>query len=210
MCYNTLKRADRALKEDEERREKVRNIMEREAPYGGGVEVVHLLEVIRELGWPKVTEPVERPLRGLRVAPYYGCLLLRPRGFGIDDLDAPRAMEDLLEALGAEVVETSLKARCCGAYHSVHLKEVAADLSWRILMEAVEAGADVVTLACPLCEFNMGPRQREMEKLFTDFKAIPVVYFTQLIALAYGLEEATAFEENIPDPRPILRRRELI
>jgi heterodisulfide reductase subunit B len=210
MCYNTLKRANTVVKEDAEKMEKVRDNMEEEPPYGGKIEVVHLLEVLRDLGWSKVAERVERPLEGLRVAPYYGCLLLRPRGFGIDDVDNPKIMERVLEALGAEVVEIPFKTKCCGAYHTVQMKEVVAELSHRILDQAVEAGADMIATACPLCEYNLGPRQVEVKKLFRDFESIPIVYFTQLMSLAFGLKEATGFEQNTPDPRPVLREKGLL
>jgi len=210
MCYNTLKRANAVVREDSEKMQKVRDIMERETPYGGEAKVVHLLEVLRDLGWSRIADRVERPLEGLRVAPYYGCLLLRPRGFGIDDVDNPLVMERLVEALGAEVIDIPFKSKCCGAYQTVQMKEVAAELSHRILDQAVDAGADMVALSCPLCEYNLGPRQGEVKKLFRDFGSIPVVYFTQLMALAFGLEEATGFEQNIPDPRPSLREKGLL
>lgn len=210
MCYNTLKRADAVVRENEEKLQKIRDFMERETDYNGRATVVHLLEVLQDLGWKKVAERVERPLEGLAVVPYYGCLLLRPRGFGIDDIDNPQILERLLEALGANVVYLPFKSRCCGAYHTVHMKEVAAGLSYRILAQAVEAGADIVTLACPLCEFNMGSRQEEIKRLFQEFEPIPVVYFTQLMALAFGLDKATGFELNKPDPRPLLKKKGLL
>ncbi len=207
MCYNTLKRANTVVKDDSEKMQKLRDNMEKEQPYGGTVEVVHMLETLRDWGWDKVADRVEMPLDKLRVAPYYGCLLLRPRGFGIDDVDNPTIFENLMDALGAEVVDISFKTKCCGAYHTVQMKEVVAELSHRILEQAVEAGADVVVTACPLCEYNLGPRQKEIRKTFRDFGSIPVVYFTQLMALAFGLEEAAGFEMNDPDPRPILREK---
>ncbi len=211
MCYNTLKRANAAAKEDAEKMEKIRDVMEKEPNYRGSVEVVHLLEVLRQGGWDKVASRVEKPLKGLKVVPYYGCLLLRPRGFGIDDPDDPRIMEELLEALGAETLDIPFKAKCCGAYHTVQMKEVTAELSHRILLQAVDAGADMIATACPLCQFNLGDRQEEVKKIFPDFETIPVVYYTQLMALAFGLDgEATAFDQNHPDPGPILVERGLI
>jgi heterodisulfide reductase subunit B len=211
MCYNTLKRANQAANDDPEKMEKIRGIMEKEQEYSGNVEVVHFLEILRQRGWDRVKEAVEKPLTGIKVAPYYGCLLLRPREFSIDDPDAPRVMEDLLEALGAEVVDFPYKTKCCGAYHAVHLKEVAAGLSQRILEKAVEAGADMVATACPLCDFNLGERQTEIKKHFPDFESIPVVYYTQLMALAFGQnEEATALDVNDPDPRLVLAEKGLV
>ena len=211
MCWNTLKRANAAANEDPEKMEKIRGIMEKEQEYGGGVEILHFLEVLRESGWDKVSEKVVKPLVGLKAAAYYGCLLLRPREFALDDPDAPRIMEDLLEALGAETVDLPYKSKCCGAYHTVHMKEVAAELSHKILAQAVEVGADMLVTACPLCEFNLGKRQGEIRRLYPEFGSIPVVYYTQLMALAFGLEEeATDFEENDPDPRPVLAERGLV
>ena len=207
MCYNTLKRANTVVKEDSEKMQKLRDNMEKEQPYGGTVEVVHILETLRDWGWDKIADRVERPLEKLRVAPYYGCLLLRPRGFGIDDVDNPRIFEKLMDALGAEVVDIPFKTKCCGAYHTVQMKEVVAKLSHRILDQAIKAGADMLVTACPLCEYNLGPRQEKIRKVFRDFGSIPVVYFTQLMALAFGLEEAAGFEMNRPDPRPILREK---
>jgi heterodisulfide reductase subunit B len=185
--------------------------MEREPEYSGKVEVIHFLELLKEKGWDTITGAVKMPLEDLKVAPYYGCLLLRPREFALDDPDNPRIIEDLLESLGAEVVDLAYKSKCCGAYHAVHMKEVAAELSHKILSQATEMGADMVVTACPLCEFNLGKRQHEIQKLHPEFSSIPVVYYTQLMALAFGLnEEATGFDENAPDPRPLLAERGLI
>jgi heterodisulfide reductase subunit B len=211
MCFNTLKRANAGVREDAERMRKVRDIMaDKDPQYGGGAEVVHYLEVIRELGWDKVKERVERPLKGLRVAPYYGCLLLRPKGVGIDDVNAPSVLERLVESLGAEVVDIPFKSKCCGSYHTVQMKQVVSELSHRILEQAIEARADAITLACPLCEYNLGGRQGEVKKMFRGFGSIPVVYFTQLMALAFGLPaKAIGLDENKPDPRPILREKGL-
>ncbi|MBN2335060.1 CoB--CoM heterodisulfide reductase iron-sulfur subunit B family protein [Candidatus Bathyarchaeota archaeon] len=212
MCYNTLKRSNQVFNSDSDRKKKIRDVMYKEdIQYSGNVDVLHYLEVLREEGWDKVKAAVKKPLKGLKVAPYYGCLLLRPRGIGIDNTDNPRIMEDLLEALGAEAVDFGYKQKCCGSYHTVHMKEVVADLSYKILKQAEEAGADMLITACPLCEYNLGPRQAEVKKKHPVFDSIPVVYFTQLMALAFGLDEdATAFAGNTPDPRPLLRDKGLL
>lgn len=212
MCYNTLKRSNQVFNQDSDKRKKIRDIMTKEdIQYSGNVEVIHYLEALRSLGWDKVTARVVKPLKGLKVAPYYGCLLLRPRGIGVDDADHPTIMEDLLKALGAETVEFAYSQKCCGSYHTVQMKEAVADLSHRILKQAEVAGADVVAMACPLCEYNLGPRQEQVKKQYPSFNSIPVVYFTQLMALAFGLDdEATAFEANRPDPRPLLKEKGLL
>ncbi len=209
MCYNTLKRSNQVFNEDEDKKTKIHDIMtEEDMEYSGKTEVIHYLELLRDLGWDKVKEAVETPLEGLKIAPYYGCLLLRPRGIGIDDTDNPRILEDLIEALGGEIVDFAYKQKCCGAYHTVHMRETVADLSHNVLKYAQMAGADIMITACPLCEYNLGPRQDQIKKQFTDFTSIPVLYFTQLMALAFGLgEEATGFTGNEPDPTPLLTER---
>lgn len=210
MCYNTLKRADAAAKADPDKMQKIREIMEKEPEFKGNVEVIHFLEALRERGWTEISEKVTTDLNGLKVAPYYGCLLLRPREFSIDDTDNPRIMEDLLHALGADTVDIPFKAKCCGAYHIVSNKKITMELSHRILEQAVAAGADMVATACPLCQYNIGDMQKEIVEVFRDFEPIPVVYYTQLMALALGREDAAGFEDNYPDPRPVLKERGLI
>jgi heterodisulfide reductase subunit B len=211
MCYNTLKRANIGVKADSDKLTKIRDVMEKEPDYGGNVEPVHFLEVLRDMRWNKVTERTKVSLENLKVAPYYGCLLLRPREFGIDDPENPRIMENLFSALGAKPVDIPFKAKCCGAYHVVDNKDVTVELSHRILEQATWAGADLVATACPLCQYNLGRLQVEIKRQNRGFEPIPVVYYTQLMALAFGLgEEEMAFGENYTDPRPILKTRGLI
>ena len=212
MCYNTLKRSNQAFNSDSDKASKVRESMNNETNvYSGQVVVQHLLEILRAQGWDKVQAHVTKPLKGLKVAPYYGCLLLRPRGIGVDNVDNPTIFEDLLEALGAEVVDFGYKQKCCGSYNTVHMVDVVADLSSRILNQAQVAGADVVATACPLCEYNLGNRQIEVAKKYPKFRNIPIVYFTQLMALAFGLgEDETALGMNKPDPRPLLKQKGLM
>ncbi|MGQ9680370.1 MAG: CoB--CoM heterodisulfide reductase iron-sulfur subunit B family protein [Candidatus Bathyarchaeia archaeon] len=212
MCFNTLKRANMEILKDGEKMRKVKENMEGKDPsYQGRVEVKHLLEVIRDIGWSNVRELVVRKLKGLKIVPYYGCLLLRPRGLGVDDPDNPTILESLIESLGGESVEIPFKSKCCGSYHTVHMEEVASELSYRILSQTVEAEADLIALACPLCSYNLGDRQEEIRKSFKGLKAIPVLYFTQLMAFALGLPiELVGFSENKPDPTEILKERGLL
>jgi heterodisulfide reductase subunit B len=212
MCYNTLKRTNKVFNLDKDKKKKIHDIMDKEESlYHGTVDVVHYLEVLKEMGWDKIKRSVEKPLEGLKIAPYYGCLLLRPRGVGIDNSDNPTIMEDFLEALGADVVDIAYKQKCCGSYNTVHMKKVVANLSYKILEQAKQAGANMIVTACPLCEYNLGPRQSEIEKYYHGFESIPVVYFTQLMALAFEQDkETTAFNDNKPDPRPLLIEKNLV
>lgn len=211
MCYNTLKRVNSLVRGDSEKMSKLHDVMDRDPPYEGKVEVLHLLELLREQGSRNLSDAVTRPLKGLRIAPYYGCLLLRPRGFGIDNPDKPAIMENLMKALGGEVITLPYRTRCCGAYHCVARKDIVTDTAYKILKQAQEMKANLVALACPLCSFNLSEMQDEVEKRFSSFKRIPVLYFTQLMGLALGLnEEECRFAENHVDPCPMLKSRNLI
>ncbi|MBN1683594.1 CoB--CoM heterodisulfide reductase iron-sulfur subunit B family protein [Candidatus Bathyarchaeota archaeon] len=207
MCYNTLKRANLVFNSDSDKVKKINENMENESSvYNGSVQVEHLLETIKHQGWDNLRNKVKIPLKDLKVAPYYGCLLLRPRGLGIDNADKPSIMEDMIRALGAEPIDFAYKQKCCGSYHTVFMKERVADLSYKILNQAKIAGAEIIVTACPLCEFNLSHRQTEIIKNRSEFKEFPVIYFTQLIALALGLkEDSMVFGENKTDPRPLFK-----
>jgi len=153
---------------------------------------------------------VKKPLKGLKIAPYYGCNLLRPREVGIDNPEAPTIMEEFVKALGAEVVDNPLKSLCCGSYHTVDNKEIVAERAYAIINAARKAGADMMITACPLCAFNLDDRQELTKKLHPEFKTMPVLYFTQIMAFALGLEDKAGLEENYVDARPLLRERGLL
>jgi len=211
MCFNTLKRSNIRMLENPEDLEKINALMDREDDYLGKVEVVHFLEILREMGFPRISELVERPLSDIRIAPYYGCMLLRPAEAGIDDPEEPSVQEELLSALGAEPVDTPYKKVCCGSYQTVRDPSVVAGLAYDILEHARSAGAEAVVTSCPLCAFNLDSRQREVGEEHPSFHEIPVLYFTQLMALALGLgADRCGFHRNYVNPEPLLRRKGLI
>ncbi len=206
MCYNTLKRANQLIRQDEEKREKINSFMyEEETDYNGEVEVHHLLQLLRdEVGFQRVNERVKEPLNGLRAAPYYGCLLLRPPEAGLDDPEEPRILEDFLRSLGAEVVDHPYKTECCGSYNTVHRGSLVVSRTKEIIDSAKLRGAEVMVTSCPLCQFNLDNRQKDVAEAHSDFNGIPVLYFTQLLALALGLDEkALRFDLNYIDPLPL-------
>lgn len=206
MCYNALSQANLSVREDRERLENINRYMDDEPNYYGGVDVMHALQFLRdEVGYAEISRAVSRPLRGLRVAPYYGCLLLRPAGVGIDNPESPRIMSDLLRSLGAEVIYDPRAVQCCGSYHTVDRKEAVIGRVREIVTSFRRRGADMIVLSCPLCNFNLERRQGLLE-----IEPLPAVYFTQLMALAMGLDEHCFFERNYIDPRPLLRRRGLL
>ncbi|MBN2198553.1 MAG: CoB--CoM heterodisulfide reductase iron-sulfur subunit B family protein [Candidatus Aminicenantes bacterium] len=210
MCYNTLKRANERVKNDAESLEKINNFMDTETvKYAGDVRVLHLLEILRdELTFPVLAGKVVKKPNGLKVANYYGCLLVRPKSVGLDDQENPIVLEDLMTALGIESVEFPYKTECCGAYQTVDEPKAVADRTYRILSSARRQGADLVTVSCPLCAFNLDQRQKQAALLFADFEPLPVVYFTQLLALGLGCpEDRMRFDLHYVDPRPVLKKK---
>lgn len=211
MCYNTLKRANIRMKENPDDLEKINNLMYREEDYEGKVEVIHFLELLKDIGFDKVGENVNNPMKGLKIAPYYGCMLLRPQEVGIDDPEEPVIQEELFSALGAEVIDNPYKKVCCGSYQTIQDKYVVSNLAYDILTHAKDAGAEVISLSCPLCAFNLDSRQREIKEKHPNFNEIPVFYFTQLIAVGFGLDnKVCGFDLNYIDPRPLLNDKNLL
>ncbi|MBN2809810.1 MAG: CoB--CoM heterodisulfide reductase iron-sulfur subunit B family protein [Deltaproteobacteria bacterium] len=211
VCFNVLKRTNHVMRNDEERRAKITDFIERD--YHGEVEVLHYLQLLRdEIGFDTLREKVVKPLTGLKVACYYGCLLLRPvKEIGLDAMENPTIFEEFIRALGAEPVEFPYKVECCGAFQTVHSMTTATRCSHDILRSAKNSGADLVITTCPLCQFNLDDRQPEIQKSHTAFSAIPVLYFTQLLALALDLPAAgLGFERNLIDPLPLLKEKGIV
>jgi heterodisulfide reductase subunit B len=205
MCFNTLKRSNLRMQENPEDLKKINGFMDREEDYEGRVVVTHFLEVLKELGFDKVREKAKSPLKHLNVFPYYGCMLLRPAEAGIDDPEEPSILEDLVSALGATTVDSPYKKVCCGSYQTVTNRETVRDLVHEILSRAQQAGAEAVVTSCPLCAFNLDNVQEEIKQHYTEFAQIPVLYFSQLMAAAFGLgNEACRFDLNFVDPIPLL------
>ena len=171
-----------------------------------------IMQVIHETYGPElVASRTKKPLTGLRVAPYYGCLLSRPADVMADfgNPENPQIMEDLLKACGAEVLDFPLKTDCCGAAFGIPERKVTATLSGKILDAATRMGADVIAVACPLCQMNLDLRQRQAAKEHGKDFNIPVVYFTQLMGLAFGFTPAAlGMEKLIVSAAPLLKKLE--
>ena len=212
MCYNTLKQTNKIMLEDTEKRDRINNFLDEEKDYSGNVSVLHLLEFLRdEVGFDEIKDKVKRPLDGLKLSPYYGCLLLRPEGIGIDDIEAPRVMEDLIEALGGKAVESPFKTECCGSYHTVDNIEPVVERTKMIIDASNTRGAEAIVVGCPLCFFNLDYRQRDVKEKYKEFNSMPVFYFTQLLAIALGLDETICdFAEHFVDPRLVLLNKNLV
>jgi len=213
MCYNTLKRANERIKSDPESMDILNNFMDREeVQYDGGVQVFHLLEFLKgEIGFENLANKVVKPLKKLKIASYYGCLLIRPQEIGFDDMENPTILEDLMTELGADSLDFPYKTECCGAYQTVDRPDIIADRTNKILTSAKDQGAEMVVVSCPLCAFNLDQRQKQTVEKYPEFKHIPVLYFTQALAIALGCpEETLRFDLNFIDPKPILKEKGLI
>jgi heterodisulfide reductase subunit B len=159
----------------------------------GTVEVRHLVEVlVTDLGYDAIRAKVQRPLSALRVAPYYGCLLTRPRipGHGVDDAEYPTFLDDLLRVLGADVVDFPLKTHCCGGHMTQISAETANMLLHRLLKNATDYRADIIATACPMCQLNLDAYQAQVNRAYETSFNLPILYFTQLMGLAFGLDAA--------------------
>jgi heterodisulfide reductase subunit B len=212
FCYNALKRANLLMQNDQEKRKTLNDFMEEEKDYNGEVEVVHVLQVLRdEIGWANISEKVKVPLHGLKVAPYYGCTLLRPQEVAIDDVERPTILGKLMAAIGAEVVDFPFATECCGSFQIVSNPDFVTQRAWDILSSALRREADALVLTCPLCNFNLSQRQQELRQKYSDFQGIPIFYFSQLLALALQLDpQLCHFELSYGEPLHLLKSKELV
>lgn len=212
FCFNTLKRANLLMRENAEKRNTINSFMDEEIDYGGEVKVVHLLEVLRdEIGWEALAQKVKLPLQGFKIAPYYGCTLLRPREIAIDSVDNPTILREFLEAVGASPVDFPESTRCCGSYQIISNPDDISEYARDILNSALNHGAEALVLTCPLCDYNLGRGQKELMKKHSGFKGMPLFYFTQLLALALGLDpQVCHFELNYGSPEALLREKNLL
>jgi len=212
MCYNTLARANELMKNDEEKRNTINTFMDEEPDYLGDVKVIHFLDFIRdEYGFDKLAEKVVNPLNGLKVAPYYGCTLLRPKDVALDRPDNPELFQKFMETLGAEVVEFPMATECCGSYQVLGNPDAALKVSHEIITDATSNGAEALALTCPLCDYNLSRRQDLMLGKFEDSKDVPVFYFSQLLALALGISpEICHLELNRKSALEILKSKNIL
>ena len=212
MCYNTLARANDLMKNDEVKRKTINDFMDEEPDYAGEVKVVHFLDYLRDqIGWEKVREAVKVPLKYLKIAPYYGCTLLRPKEVALDHPDQPTLLHQFLETLGATAVEFPASTTCCGTYQVLGNPDAALKVSHDIIRSGSDHGAEGLALACPLCDYNLGKRQDAMKAVFEGAPEMPVYYFTQLMAVAFGMsEDVCHFELNRESSVGLLRSKNLI
>lgn len=179
-CHNVVKQVNNDMK-DEELSQKVANYMGVEECYRGDVNVIHFLELLRDkIGFDVLKSKVKNPLKGKKIAAYYGCLLLRPgKVMQMDDPENPVIMENFIRALGAEPVKYAMRNECCGGYTTLENKEIAKANAGAVIKNAVCNGAEEIITACPLCMYNLRKNSNDVK----------ITYFTEILAQALGLLE---------------------
>jgi len=205
-CLTNLKTATHRM-QGPAFREKVNRLLER--PHKGLVESMSVLQlVVERIGAEAVSAMVRRPLKGIRLAPYYGCIMNRPPEImAFDDPENPTAMDEIITALGAEVVPFPLKVECCGASYGVTRKDIVARLSGKLLSCADEVGAEAIVVACPMCQMNLDLRQKQVGQATGVNFNMPVLYFTQLMGFALGLpDEDLGLDKLCVSPGPLLAK----
>lgn len=210
-CFLNLSKTDHYMAESPDLEEKVNTAL---AAGGlnykpGSVSVRHLLDVVvNDVGLEAIAEKVTNPLKGLRIAPYYGCMIVRP-GYdgGFDNPEYPQSLDQLMNVLGAKVVDFPMKAQCCGGHMTQISEPVALEMIRRLLKNASDYEADVIVTVCPMCQLNLDAYQNGVNRFFkTDYK-IPILYFTQMMGLAFGIPPAElGIGKEMVDARPALAK----
>jgi len=196
-CFNMLKRAEHALKNDEAKRKEIEETVG--FTYQPSLEILALMDVmLNRIGLEKVQEKLKRPLKGLKTACYYGCALVRhPKVTQLDDPENPQYLDRLIKSLGAEAVEWSYKIDCCGADLALTYGDIVKKLVGKIVSMAKEAGAQCIVTSCGLCQANLEMRQEI---------GLPIFYFTELMGVAFDIENRDKWwSKHMISPKGLLK-----
>jgi len=210
-CFSRLKTTQHVLTENNVKRKQVETAIN--APVKLDSNVKHLLEILaKDFGLDRLAAAVNRPLAGLKVACYYGCLLTRPTDVpNLDCTEAPTIMERVIESVGAETVTWTHRLECCGANFTISRPGVVIQLTNAILESAKAAGADCIMVGCPLCHGNLDIRQKEIEGVYNTSYGLPVFYLTQLVGLSVGLgADKLGLDAMMVNPMPLLKEKGLL
>ncbi|MEJ2011474.1 MAG: CoB--CoM heterodisulfide reductase iron-sulfur subunit B family protein [Anaerolineales bacterium] len=187
-CFKNTYFTNKALKGDPDLADNINvALAEDDLHFSGSIEVRHLMEVfVEDVGFDQLKESVTHPLEGLRVAPYYGCQIVRPQK-DHENVEEPQFFEGLMSAIGADPIPYALKMRCCGGSLLISSREAALNMIYNLLKNAVDSEAQVIATACPMCQINLECYQPQVNQEYGTNFHVPVVYFTQLIGLSMGL-----------------------
>jgi heterodisulfide reductase subunit B len=188
-CYSRMKAANHEVTTSAELYSQVAERVGKE--YDGSVAVRHIIEILlKDVGLDKLKKVLKKSLNGMKVASYYGCLLVRPNNItGFDDAENPTSMDSIITAIGGESLEWPYKVECCGGGLSLTRPDVAVRLSGNIIDMALRAGADCIAVACPMCQASLDLRQSDIKKEMGIKNDMPIVYLTQLLGLCLGIPQ---------------------
>ncbi|MHB1125932.1 MAG: CoB--CoM heterodisulfide reductase iron-sulfur subunit B family protein [Bacillota bacterium] len=206
-CFSRMKATEAAVRKSADTKETIASLIDME--YNASIQVYSFLDVmVNQVGLEAVKEKVVKPLTGLKVASYYGCLLVRPPKLTcFDDAEDPQSMDNLVEVLGGTPVSWAYKTECCGAGHSTTRPQVGAAMINSILRNAAVAGADCIVTACPLCLLNLDMRQSAGAQQYR----LPVFYFTELMGLAMGYApKEVGITTHFIDPVSLLESKDIL
>ena len=206
-CFSRMKVANHEITAHRAMREQVSQALERD--YDGSVKVRHFLEVLLDdVGLKAISRAVKKPLKNLKVACYYGCLLVRPpKILKFDDPENPTSLDRLVKAMGGQSLDWPCKVECCGGGLSVSRTDVVVQLTDSILDMACQAGADCIAVSCPMCQVNLDLRQQDINKQTGKNYHLPIVYITQLVGLSLGLRpDELGFEKLMVPASTVLEK----
>jgi len=214
VCTLNLRQANWQLKNDDGLRERVSNNLERVGvpPYSGNVEVRHLLwEIAEGEGYELLKQSAHKGLKGLKIAPFYGCQILRPsKLLGFEDPDRPWSLERIIEACGGTAIDYPAKIKCCGFPIIQAREETALGELIQPIEQAKEAGADAIVTPCPLCHLSLDAWQSKLKESTGKDFAMPILHLSQLVGVAAGLEEAELkFKRHVVPVTPVLEKLEV-
>lgn len=210
-CYLNLSKTDNVMKQDAGFGEKVNQSLEAGGMHydAGSLKIRHLLDVVfNDVGIDRIKELVTNPLKGLRVAAYYGCMIVRPDYENrFDNPEYPNELEELISALGAEVIDFPLKTHCCSGHMTQISSDIAYELIRRLIHGATQYEADLMVTLCPMCQLNLDAFQPNMNSHFGSSYHMPVLYFTQLMGLAFGIDaKDLGIGKEFIDPKEALAK----
>jgi succinate dehydrogenase / fumarate reductase, cytochrome b subunit len=214
VCTLNLRQANWQLKNDDALRERVSNNLQRVGvpPYSGDVEVRHLLwEIAEGEGYELLKQSAHKGLKGLKIAPFYGCQILRPsKLLGFEDPDRPWSLERIIEACGGEAIDYPAKIKCCGFPIIAAREETALGELIQPIEQAKEAGADALVTPCPLCHLSLDAWQSKLKETTGKDFAMPILHLSQLVGVAAGLEESELkFKRHVVSVTPVLEKLEV-
>ncbi len=215
VCTLNLRQANFELQKDDALRARVSENLEAVGapPYSGSVDVKHLLWMIAEGdGYEQLKAVAHKGLKGLKVAPFYGCQILRPsKLLGFDDPDRPSSLEAIIEACGGVAVDYPAKIKCCGFPIIQAREELALGELIQPIQQSIEAGADAMVTPCPLCHLSLDAWQQKLEAQTGRAFQMPIFHLSQLIGVAAGLEESELkFKRHVVSMQPVVDKLETV